>query len=68
MAEAQLWIDRKNLKNEDIRAKPVILEELFEGHESTGRFRIMIYQAADRILRKRGAETNLALIDQSHRE
>ena len=39
------------------------LEELFEGLEQDGRYRMMIYEAATRILRKRGANTNLHLID-----
>jgi hypothetical protein len=66
MADAQRWIDRLNLRNEDITRAPVDLAALFEGHSSEGRYRLMIYQAADRILRKRGATTNLGDFDMSH--
>ena len=61
--EAQLWIDRKNFKNSDIAGTRFALEELFDGHDSEGRYRMMIYEAATRILRKRGANTNLHQID-----
>lgn len=66
MADAQRWIDRAQLRREDIAAGPLNLERLFEGHPSEGRYRLMIYQAADRIIGKRGGSTNLNEYDQRH--
>ena len=55
MADAQLMIDRLNLKNADIAGRLLDLDELFKGHPYKGRYRTMVFQAAERILKRRGA-------------
>lgn len=55
MADAQLMIERLNLKNADIAGRLIDLDELFKGHPHTGRYRTMVFQAAERILNRRGA-------------
>lgn len=57
---AQLWIDRKQLKNSDLKGHLIDLNELFAGAPWEGRFRVMVFQAGARILKKRGANTNIA--------
>ena len=63
MRDAQIAIDRLQLKNSEISGKTLDLEVLLADHESRGRFRVMVFQAAARILEKRGAMTNIALKD-----
>lgn len=63
MRDAQLAVDRLQLKNEDIAGKVLDLNVLFADHPSRGRFRVMVLQAAHRILEKRGALTNIRKVD-----
>jgi len=67
MKEAQLVVDRLQLKNAEINGKKVDLNEAMKDHVSSGRFRVMIMQAATRLLAKRGARTNIASIDVKRR-
>lgn len=62
-------VERLQLKNEEIFGKRLDLNELFADHPSTGRYRVMVLQAAHRILSKRGALTNIGALDvKRHRE
>lgn len=61
--EAEAAVDRLQLKNDQIRGRVLDLDELFADHPSTGRFRVMLMQAAHRILEKRGALTNIGKMD-----
>ncbi len=63
MRDAQLAVDRLQLKNEDIAGKVLDLNVLFADHPSRGRFRVMVLQAAHRILENRGALTNIRKVD-----
>lgn len=58
--EAQRHLDRLQLKNEDIRGRILDLNELFKDTAFEGRFRTMVLQAAARLLKKRGVNTNIA--------
>lgn len=60
MAEAQRMLDRLQLRNEDIQGKLIDLDELFKDCPHSGRFRIMVFQAAERILKKRGVNVTFA--------
>lgn len=65
--EAQLLVDQLQLKNTDINGQKLDLREIMEDHPSTGRYRVMVMQAAHRILEKRGARTNIAKLDVKRR-
>ena len=67
LRDAQLAVDRLQLKNEEIAGQVLDLNVLFADHPSSGRFRVMFLQAAHRILEKRGALTNLRKIDVKRR-
>lgn len=60
LKDAQLLVDRLQLKNTEINGQKLDLNEIMKDHESTGRYRVMIMQAATRLLAKRGARTNIA--------
>lgn len=65
---AQQHIDRLQLTREQVFGKRLDLHELFADHHSTGRFRVMVLQAADRILVNRGGHTNITDLDiKAHR-
>lgn len=57
--DAQRLVDRLQLKNEDIQGKLLDLNVLLKDCPHDGRFRTMVFQAAHRILKKRGANTNI---------
>lgn len=63
MREAQRAVDRMQLRNEDIEGKILDLNVILADHPSTGRFRVMVFQAVHRILENRGARTNIGKID-----
>lgn len=63
MRDAQIAVDRLQLKNEDVVGKVLDLKVLFADHPSSGRYRVMVMQAAHRILEKRGALTNVSKLD-----
>lgn len=48
-------LDRLQLRNEDIQGKLINLDELLKDCPHSGRFKIMVFQAAERALKKRGA-------------
>lgn len=60
MKDAQLLVDRLQLKNSEINGQKLDLNEIMKDHPSSGRFRVMVMQAATRLLAKRGARTNIA--------
>jgi len=67
MRDAQIAVDRLQLKNEEIAGQVLDLNVLFADHPSSGRFRVMFLQAADRIIVKRGGQTNMKKIDVARR-
>jgi hypothetical protein len=67
LRDGQLAVDRLQLKNEEIAGKVLDLNVLLADHPSRGRYRVMIFQAAHRILEKRGALTNLKALDVKRR-
>lgn len=67
LRDAQVAVDRLQLKNEEIAGQVLDLNVLFADHPSRGRFRVMFLQAAHRILEKRGALTNMRKIDVKRR-
>lgn len=67
MKEAQLLVDRLQLKNTEINGQKIDLKEVMKDHASTGRYRVMVMQAAHRLLEKRGARTNIAKMDVKRR-
>lgn len=48
-------MSRLQLRREDVFGKWFDVDELLKDHPSTGRFRVMVLQAAGRILEGRGA-------------
>jgi len=58
-SSAQLRIDRLQLKNADLQGRLIDLNVMFENAPFDGRYRVMVLQAAARILKKRGTNTNL---------
>ncbi len=54
---------RLQLRNEEIFGRRLDVMELLKDHPSTGRFRVMVMQAAARILEGRGALTNIKAVD-----
>ena len=67
MKEAQVVVDRAQLKNSEINGQKLDLDTIMKDHPSTGRFRVMVMQAATRLLEKRGARTNIAKMDVKRR-
>lgn len=66
---AQQHIDRLQLTREQVAGQRLDLQALFADHPSTGRFRVMVLQAADRILVNRGGHTTITDLDiKAHRE
>jgi hypothetical protein len=63
LKDAQLIVERLQLKNSEINGQKIDLEAVMKGHESTGRYRVMVMQAVHRALEKRGARTNIAKMD-----
>ncbi len=49
MKDAQLLVDRLQLKNTEINGQKLDLNEIMKDHESTGRYRVMVMQAATRL-------------------
>lgn len=60
MKDAQLLVDRLQLKNSEINGQKLDLDVIMADHPSTGRYRVMVMQATTRLLAKRGARTNIA--------
>lgn len=67
MRDAQLVVDKLQLKNSEINGQKLDLETIMADHPSTGRFRVMIMQAVHRLLENRGARSNIAKIDVKRR-
>jgi hypothetical protein len=67
MREAQLVVDRLQLKNSEINGQKLDLQEIMASHPSTGRFRVMIMQAVHRLLESRGARSNIAKMEVKRR-
>jgi hypothetical protein len=61
--DAQLIVERLQLKNSEINGQKFDLEEVMKDQPATGRYRVMVMQAVHRALEKRGARTNIAKMD-----
>jgi len=58
-AEAARWIDRLQLKTDEIKGTTIDLRPYAHMVQQEGQFRTMVFRAAARILKSRGADSIL---------